>query len=185
MSLSPAQDLADPEMPPVPAVKPADAEAFRAIWRGFGSTVALISTAEAGVRHAMLATAVTSVSMAPASLLICVNRSASAWPALAARGAFALSLMPAARADLAQAIATAASAARFEEGHWAWHQPESGTPLPWLTEAQATLFCETEASFDHGTHRMFIARVVSATAAEAAADPLLYCAGRYGRFSPA
>lgn len=162
---------------------PDDAEIFRTLWRGFGTTVALVSTQHDGVRHAMLATAVTSVSMAPPSLLICVNRSASAYPALAARGAFSLGILPSRHHPICAHIARAPSAERFALGDWRSHLPdEGGAPLPWLAEAQATLFCKTEQSSDFGTHRIFIARVVAATGS-LEDDPLLYCDGRFGRFA--
>ena len=50
-------------------------EQFRAAMRRFPSTVSVISTAKDGQRHGMTATAVTSVSLDPPSLLVCVNRS--------------------------------------------------------------------------------------------------------------
>ena len=50
-------------------------EQFRAAMRRFPSTVSVISTAKDGQRHGMTATAVTSVSLNPPSLLVCVNRS--------------------------------------------------------------------------------------------------------------
>lgn len=172
-------------------VGPADADRFRSLWRGFGSTVALVATAHEGRRHAMLATAVTSVSMAPPSLMVCVNRDASAYPALAARGAFSLSLLPASAQPLAARIATAASADRFATGDWRWHLPggraeaaEDDGALPWLAGAQATLFCRVEARLDHGTHTLFVAHVREAAGA-GGGDPLLYCEGRYGRFTDA
>lgn len=162
---------------------PDDAEIFRTLWRGFGSTVALVTTQHEGRRYAMLASAVTSVSMEPPSLLICVNRSASAYPALAARGAFSLGILPSRQHPICAHIARAPSAERFAMGDWRSHQPgEAGEPLPWLAEAQATLFCKTEQSSDFGTHRIFIARIAGATGCMGD-DPLLYCDGRFGRFA--
>ena len=172
--------------PAPPALRPGDAETFRQLWRGFSSTVALVATEHGARRHAMLATAVSSVSMEPPSLLVCVNRTASAHDDLRERGAFSLGIMASENRHLAAAIAGAPSAARFAHGSWqrlrAPDQPIDG--LPWLADAQATLFCAIDTSVDYGTHAILIVRVAGAIGA-GDADPLLYCDGTYGRFSAA
>ncbi|KMO15641.1 hypothetical protein SQ03_16865 [Methylobacterium platani JCM 14648] len=165
-------------------MRPGDAETVRQVWRGVGATVALIATEHGPGRHAMLATAVSAVSMDPPSLLVCVNRTASAHEALRGRAAFSVGIMAAPHRDLAAAIAAAPSATRFAHGTWrrleAAAAPIDG--LPWLEEAQATLFCATEACLDHGTHTVMIARIAGAIGSPAI-DPLLYCDGGYGRFA--
>lgn len=161
-----------------------DAATFRGLWRGVGSTVALIATEWEGQRHAMLATAVTSVSMEPPALLICVNRAASAHDALTRRGAFSLGILGHAVRDLAAAIGRASGPERFAQGDWhglavAGRQTDG---LPWLGQAQATLFCVTDQSFDYGTHTGLIA-LIDRAIGTSGDDPLIYCQGSYGRFS--
>ncbi len=165
-------------------LRPGDAETFREVWRGFGSTVAVIATEQGGARHAMLATAVSSVSMDPPSLLVCINRTASAHEALRGRGAFSLGLMAAPHRSLVAAIAEAPSATRFAHGTWRRLAGADAAiaGLPWLEEAQATVFCAIDASHDYGTHSVLIARVAGAIG-ERGSDPLLYCDGGYGRFA--
>jgi flavin reductase len=169
-----------------PLLRPGDAETFRQVWRGVGSTVALIATGHGAARHAMLATAVTSVSMDPPSLLVCINRTASAHAALQARGAFSLGIIGSPHRNLAAAIAEAPSARRFDHG--TWRQLRTGGDaiegLPFLEEAQATLFCAIDACHDYGTHSVVIGRIAGAIG-EGSADPLLYCDGGYGRFAAA
>lgn len=169
-----------------PALLSGDAETFRQLWRGIGATVALVATEHEAARHAMLATAVTSVSMDPPSLLVCVNRTASSHAALRARGAFSLGIMAAAHRDLAAAIAQAPSAARFDHGTWRALRADSEAieGLPWLEEADATLFCAIDVCHDYGTHAVLIARIAGAVGA-CPGDPLLYRDGGYGRFAAA
>ncbi len=50
---------------------------FRKAMRRLTSAVSVISAMHDGVRHGITVTSVTSVSMAPPSLLFCVNRAAS------------------------------------------------------------------------------------------------------------
>jgi flavin reductase (DIM6/NTAB) family NADH-FMN oxidoreductase RutF len=121
--------------------------------------------------------------MDPPSLLVCVNRSASAHAALKERGAFSLGIMPSASHDIGVAIASAASAERFNHGHWnqVTQTGDITDGLPWLSETQTTLFCSIGASMDYGTHTIFVANVLHATGTSSD-DPLLYCDGRFGRF---
>jgi flavin reductase (DIM6/NTAB) family NADH-FMN oxidoreductase RutF len=58
----------------------------------------------------------------------------------------------------------------------AWRDTEEG--LPYLTDAQANLFCEIDRISDYGTHTIFIGRVSSAVV-HADVDPLLYQDGKY------
>lgn len=160
-----------------------NAERFRRVWRGFGSAVALIATEHRGRRHAMLATAVSSVSMDPPSLLACINRSASAYQAIVDRGAFSVGILPARAHGLGQHMARVSGDERFALGDWNRYGDEGGAigRLPWLAEAQATIFCRTDRSMDYGTHTILIG-VVEAVTDPHRTDPLLYCEGRYGFF---
>ncbi|MCR8549228.1 flavin reductase family protein [Salipiger sp. P9] len=165
-------------------ILPGTAETFRTLWRGFGSGVTLIATETGGETFAMVATAAISVSMEPPSLLISVNRSASAYDALCARGAFSLGILDGESAGVGMAIARAPTAERCAHGTWR-KLDGAGAPvdgLPWLAETQATFFCATDTTVDYGTHRLFIARVLCATG-KLGDDPLLYCGGRFGRFA--
>jgi len=54
-----------------------ESEAFRDAMRRFATTVSIISCASDGCRDGMSATAITSLSVEPPSLLVCVNKSAA------------------------------------------------------------------------------------------------------------
>lgn len=172
----------DPVRGQAPASAPDPAAAFRLAWRGFGSAVALIATAEGGTRHAMLATAVTSVSMEPPLLLVCVNRGAGAHGAIDARGAFTLGILGVGALEIGRHVAESRGPARFAQGEWrAFRSADPALDgLPLLAEAQATLACRIAARHDHGTHSIFVARVEEVTAPRDS-DPLIHCEGRFGR----
>lgn len=63
---------------------------------------------------------------------------------------------------------------RFRLG--AWHETDDG--LPFLSDAQANLFCEIDRITDYGTHTIFIGRVYFARV-DVDVDPLLYQDGKY------
>ncbi len=72
---------------------------FRKAMRRLASAVTVISTAHDDRRHGMTATAVTSVSSAPPSLLACINRSASLHAPLLASRRFCVNILHGSRSD--------------------------------------------------------------------------------------
>ncbi len=65
-------------------------------------------------------------------------------------------------------------------GHGAWGE-ENGVPI--LTDAQARVVCAKEASFDYGSHTIFVGRVTS-VGIHGEVDPLIYVDGKYTCLPP-
>jgi flavin reductase (DIM6/NTAB) family NADH-FMN oxidoreductase RutF len=83
-----------------PTAQPASQAAFRQAMRGIAGTAHLVTTSDAaGAWHGMAATAVTSVSMDPPSLLVCINRDATTRSPVEARGAFCVNVLAADHRD--------------------------------------------------------------------------------------
>jgi flavin reductase len=158
------------------------ADAFRLALRGFGNTVTVISTADGGTRHAMVATATMSVSLEPPVLMIAVNQSASCHLPLVRRGAFCVNVLGAGNVALGEKIARAASLDRFGVGNWAQCEDEELKDIPFLEESQSAVFCTVRERWERGTHSL-IAGDVRSVIASPGTDPLLYCDGAYGHFS--
>ena len=93
---------------------------FKRAMRRLASTVTIISTADVnGNRYGMAATAVTSVSTDPPSLLVCVNRDASIHAPLAGRGAFCVNVLTTGHEDLVSAFGGRLKGnERFSVGDW-------------------------------------------------------------------
>jgi flavin reductase (DIM6/NTAB) family NADH-FMN oxidoreductase RutF len=157
-------------MTQAPLIQPS----FRRAMRTMTSAVSVITTAWQGRRFGMTATAVTSLSVDPPSLLVCVNRSASLHaPVLAARR-FCLNILYADQAELAQAFGGGrAGEDRFACG--AWGEREG---VPCLAPAQANLFCEVDAVFPYATHSIVVGKVADVRVSDTV-TPLLYQDGRY------
>ena len=149
--------------------------AFRDAMRRFATTVSIISCSSGGCRYGMSATAVTSLSVDPPSLLVCVNKSTATHRVLSRGGRFCVNVLRSFHSQLSQAFSGKLKGEdRFSVG--AWRDTEEG--LPYLTDAQANLFCEMDRITDYGTHTIFIGRVSSAIV-HADVDPLLYQDGKY------
>lgn len=163
-------------VPPLPPAAPAELAAeFRRAMRRIAATVTILSTAEPdGPPHGMVATAVTSVSMDPPTLLACVNRSASLHAPLLARRGFCVNVLSTRHESLVGAFSGQRSGvARFEHGRWR-HDLFDG--LPWLDDAQCVLRCEVQDFVPVGSHSVVLARVVEARSHDEI-SPLLYVDG--------
>jgi flavin reductase (DIM6/NTAB) family NADH-FMN oxidoreductase RutF len=144
--------------------------------RRLASSVVVISARLEGTRYAMAASAVTSVSMDPPSLLICVNRSASIYPVLAAKSDFCINVLSPAH----EALSVACSGAEKGEGRFAigdWRD-DPDTETPFLADAQASLICGVDAIHHYGTHGIFIGRL-KRVHLHGDVYPLIYVDGRY------
>lgn len=161
-------------------VKTSTAQDLRLALRRFAKAVSVISLAEDGERQALVVTAVSELSLDPPSMVICVNRNASIHAAMAKRRSFCLNILEASHEPLSRRCVTEAQGeVRFGLGDW--RVSEDG--VPYLKDAQANMFCETDAVHSHGSHDLFIAHVTSALT-HGSVDPLVYADGRYGRFRP-
>ncbi len=150
---------------------------FRSAMRCLAATVCIVSIAdEGGEWNGMTATAVTSVSMDPASMLICVNNSASLHRPLQSGVRFCVNILKSSQVPLAGAFSTSKvkGAQRFANGDW--QADDSG--LPFLADAQANLFCTLDLAVPYGTHTIFVGKVVGVRVSERV-SPLLYQDGQY------
>ncbi len=154
------------------------ADRFRGAMRQLAATVTIVTTCEEGSPHGMPATAVSSLSVDPPSVLVCINRAASMHGPTTRSRHFCLNLLAADQAELCGAFGAAKGAARFDVGDW--QRGEHG--LPWLRGAAAVLFCSIAEELHHGTHTIFIGNI-DAVEVDRDRAPLVFQDGRMGRFT--
>jgi flavin reductase (DIM6/NTAB) family NADH-FMN oxidoreductase RutF len=147
------------------------ADLFKAGMRRLASGVALITTAVNGERAGLVATAVSSVSADPPTLLICINQSASAHKAISTSGVVCVNLLSTADQDLVDAFCRPSRRSeRFMSGDW--RTLDTGAPM--LTSSLAAFSCRVCKEFDHGSHTIFLCHVLDVYNAEPPFDPLVY-----------
>jgi flavin reductase (DIM6/NTAB) family NADH-FMN oxidoreductase RutF len=156
------------------------AEGLRAGMRRLAASVCVITACDnRGQRQAMTATAVTSVSDNPASLLVCVNRQTTLHTILAAGGSFAVNVLDSTQASISVQCANGeAGEARFAHGDWDTHHQ-----LPYLRDAQAVFFCDSATNMTHGTHLIAIGNIREVLVSNTPVNPLLYANGQYRRLN--
>ena len=147
---------------------------FRAVVGHFASGVTIVTAIEDDTPYGTTASAVTSLSLEPPMMLICMNRTSQTGQAIARVGHFAINILDVGHADLAVRFAGKGSD-KFDSvdttpGLW-------GEPL--LRDALATLECRMVEQTEGGTHIVFFGEVDEASARHG--EPLAYFRGRFGR----
>lgn len=151
---------------------------FKSAMRRLAATVSIIATADEDGWHGMTATSVTSVSMDPPSVLVCVNTTATLHKVLHAGRRFSVNLLRASQESHAGTFSSSKirGAERFADH--AWKASDEEDSLPYLVDAQANLFCDIDQTVSYGTHTIFIGRVNAVRNGELV-SPLLYADGQY------
>lgn len=150
---------------------------FRLAMRRLATTVSIVTTSSEGRPFGMTATAVTSLSTEPPSLLFCVNRSTSIFPRLGPGVRACVNLLCSEQARLAEVFAgKVVPEERFSFGRW--QHGEDGIPV--LTDAQANLSCTIDAMFDYATHAIFVGKV-DLVCLSGEIRPLIFGDGRFWR----
>ena len=167
---------------PEPAM-PIDASSYRSIVGNFATGVAVVTTANGDRLHGLTANSLTSVSLDPLLLLVCVDRRANGHAELERCAAFGVSILAADQQDLSNRFARSAEPGPEGMRGAAWSPGLHGAPL--LDGAMAHLVCVPHAQLDGGDHTIFVGRVVDGSVAGAGADPLLYFRGAYRGIAPA
>jgi flavin reductase (DIM6/NTAB) family NADH-FMN oxidoreductase RutF len=142
--------------------------------RRLAAGVALITTSHGGRRYGMTATAVSSLTVDPPALTISINRNASMYGPLVARGEFCVNLLRDSHLELCRSFSGAASADRFLHGVWRDHR----RGLPYLADCQAALICRIGPSLTFASHTVFVGEVLSVVLDDEVA-PLIYLDGDY------
>ena len=157
------------------APNPDAGEDFRLAMRRMAAGVAIVTCSKGEEWLGLTATSVTSLSMDPPSLLVCVNRSASIRAALAPGVAFTVNLLDRRHTAVSDAFGGRVVAAeRFGIGEWS----PCDRGVPRLCDAIAAIRCEVEQEVEYGTHTIIIGRVLDTQLSDEP-TPLVYVNGTY------
>lgn len=164
------------EMPGHESISEAE---FKTTMRQVVSSVAVITARAGKLRNGLTATAVCSVTADPPTMLVCINRSASAEAIIAETGAFAINFLTEDQHRIARLFSTSklSPEERFAEGKWL----SMATGSPVLDGAVASFDCRVEDRILSGTHHIYFGRVVAANSLDQ--EALLYRDGSFRRLA--
>lgn len=171
-------DLLPFSLHPAASAPSADPAVFRQAMRELAGHVSVIATGQGADRTGFTATSVSSLSADPPTLLVCLNRTSSSYPALVRSGTFTVNVLHAGQQAVAErfsGVGGVKGPARYQGAAWI----TLATGAPGLAGAAAVFDCEVDELIERHTHAIVIGRVV-AVAVEAGQPALLYRNGRYG-----
>jgi flavin reductase (DIM6/NTAB) family NADH-FMN oxidoreductase RutF len=157
------------------------AASFKSGLRRFASGVALVTSADNGDRAGLIATAISSVSTSPPTLLVCVNKNASAHDVIDRTGIYGVNLLSAGDLELVDVFSKSTRRAeRFALGNW--RTLVTGAPV--LASALASFDCRVVRRLAYESH-IFLGEVMQVKIAEPDIDPLLYMDSAFRRLERA
>lgn len=154
-------------------------KSLRNALRRVASTVFIVATKSGDDFFATTATAVTSVSFNPPTVLVCLNLSSSIGAAIEKSDAFSLNVLKADQASQSQICAGGASHEE-RKALFDLHNAAHGAAI--LRDAQASLICRKTMGLQCGTHLIVLGEVVDVLHDEEV-NPLVFLDGKYGGFA--
>ncbi len=134
-------------------------ESFRSVMSRFATGVSVMTTVADGVPHGMTANAVSSVSLDPLLVLVCVEKDTVMADMVARSEVFGLSFLRDGQTETSSFFASPERPLGNDQ--WAdvdCHTAKTGVPL--LDDCLAWLDCEVWARYDGGDHDIVVGRVV-------------------------
>jgi flavin reductase len=154
-----------------------DEGCFKNAMRRLAAGVSIVTTVnDDGGWRGFLATAVSSVSANPPTVLICVNQSGSSHDALLGSRTFCVNLLGANSQDVVESFrASEARSDRFQVG--TWRSLKTGAPA--LIGSLASLDCRVTSSVTVHTHTIVVGEVEEIELGAPIPGPLVYLNGRF------
>jgi flavin reductase (DIM6/NTAB) family NADH-FMN oxidoreductase RutF len=164
-----------PSKPPTPAE-------FRLACGQFATGVTVVTAERVpGKVHGMTANSVTSVSLSPLLLLVCVDQRAHLLPLLQQKRQFGVNVLKQEQQSVSRYFAQTEENEETEAKlgiRYRW--TESGIPL--LEDSLVHIACKVTAAHVAGDHTIFVGQVESTEIFDG--DPLVYFRGAYRRVVP-
>jgi flavin reductase (DIM6/NTAB) family NADH-FMN oxidoreductase RutF len=159
---------------------PIDADLFRKLMGNFATGVTVVTTAVDDRLHGFTANAVTSVSLDPLLLLVCVDKRAHAHGELQQARSFGVNVLASSQAGISDIFAKSGAPVEGSLRGVEFRVGKTGSPL--IEGCLAWLECAVHDLVEGGDHTIVVGRVVAGTLG-GADPPLIFFRGRYCRLT--
>jgi len=160
---------------------PVDPLEFRTIIGHFATGVTVITTADGDELQGMTANAVTSLSLEPTMILVCVEKATYTHGVLERGGVFAVNILGEHQEEVSRLFAKRSPPETGTLRGLAFSRGHTGAPL--LDDCLAYIECRVADVLEGGDHSIFLGEVVAAQATSDVA-PLIFYRGRYRALPP-
>jgi flavin reductase (DIM6/NTAB) family NADH-FMN oxidoreductase RutF len=143
----------------------------------FATGVTVITTRDGDLLHGMTANAISSLSLDPVLLLICVDKTTHAHDVIREGGAFAVNILGEHQEALSRTFAKKAPPETGTLRGQAFREGETGVPI--LADCLAYIECRVSQLLEGGDHTIFTGEVVAEGVVNDQLKPLLFYRGGY------
>lgn len=151
---------------------------FRDAMARLGAAVNVVTTAGAQGEAAFTASAVCSVTDDPPTLLVCLRRGSSVWPAVTGNGVLCVNVLAHGQRPVAEAFAGSSGPPMSERfGIASWSRLATGAPV--LDGAVVSFDCRIAEVVEKGTHSVLFADVLAIRQGSAHDQALIYFSRDY------
>lgn len=150
---------------------------FRTIIGHFATGVTVITTRDGDRLHGMTANAVSSLSLDPVMVLVCVDKTTYAHGVITASGVFAVNILGEHQEALSRVFAQKSEPEVGSLRGQPYRLGETGVPI--LADCLAFIECRVKSVLDGGDHAIFLGEVVTEGVDNADVKPLLFYRGGY------
>lgn len=159
----------------------ADSRPFREVMGRFATGVAVLTVRDGDIVHASTVNSLTSVSLRPALLLVCLAGEGLSATLVRSAGRFAVTILGAHQEHIARRLADPGRPPGAAQFAGIAHRPGRFTGAPLLDDGVAFAECSVDRTIPAGDHDVVLARVDD-FATGSGQPPLTFFGGRYGRF---
>jgi flavin reductase (DIM6/NTAB) family NADH-FMN oxidoreductase RutF len=150
-----------------------DTMQYRQVAGAFATGVSVITTGQGGNYHAITVNSLTSVSLDPTLLLVCLDRNSRALSVVEESGVFNINILSDGQEEVSRRFASK------QQDHGMDASYDLGvTGAPLIPGCLAYMHCRVGQTFEAGDHKIILATVEHAEMGTDAA-PLLYFRGKY------
>jgi flavin reductase (DIM6/NTAB) family NADH-FMN oxidoreductase RutF len=132
---------------------------FRKAMRSYVYSVSILSNvSESKEYHAITVSSVTSVSIDPPSILVCINKTAGIHDSIKLGSKYCINLLTKDHEELSNICSSYEEEKnRFASDLW------DISNIPFIKDAQANIFCEVDQLIEYHTHTIVIGKVIEST----------------------
>ena len=147
---------------------------FKKAMRSYVYSVSIMSNIDDNKNlNAITVSSVTSVSIDPPSLLVCINKTAGIHDSIVKDSKFCINLLKKSQQDISNLCSSFQEEEnRFKNDQW------DTTDIPFLKNAQANIFCKVDEIISYHTHSIVLAKVTESKYSNEI-DTLIYVDGSY------
>jgi flavin reductase (DIM6/NTAB) family NADH-FMN oxidoreductase RutF len=147
---------------------------FKKAMRSYVYSVSIMSNIDDNKNlNAITVSSVTSVSIDPPSLLVCINKTAGIHDSIVKDSKFCINLLKKSQQDMSNLCSTFQEEEnRFKNDQW------DTKGIPFLKNAQANIFCKVDEIISYHTHSIVVAKVTESKYSNEI-DTLIYVDGSY------